>query len=80
VRFRGALQRLLQAAGFGTIQYGTPQAFLDIPIIFITAIADEHARTQALAARAYCYLVKPFEEDDLLQNIHRALQRTTQPT
>ena len=28
-RFRTALQRLLQAAGFGTIQYGTPQAFLD---------------------------------------------------
>ena len=28
-RFRTALQRLLQAAGFGTIQYGTPQAFLE---------------------------------------------------
>ena len=28
-RFRTALQRLLQAAGFGTVQYGTPQAFLD---------------------------------------------------
>jgi FixJ family two-component response regulator len=49
----------------------------DIPIIFITAFADEHARAQALAAGAYCYLVKPFEEDDLLQNIQRALHRAT---
>ena len=47
----------------------------DIPIIFITAFADEQARAQALAAGAYCYLIKPFEEDDLLQNIQRALQR-----
>jgi FixJ family two-component response regulator len=46
-----------------------------IPIIFITAFANETARTQALEAGAWCYLVKPFEEDDLLNCIHRALQR-----
>jgi FixJ family two-component response regulator len=44
-----------------------------IPIIFITAFADEAAR--ALAAGACRYLVKPFEEDDLLDGIRQALQR-----
>jgi CheY-like chemotaxis protein len=38
-----------------------------IPIIFISAFADEAAR--ALAAGACRYLVKPFEEDDLLDGI-----------
>lgn len=46
----------------------------DIPIIFITAFANEAARMRALEAGAYCYLVKPFEEDDLLNYIQRALQ------
>jgi FixJ family two-component response regulator len=46
-----------------------------IPIIFITAFADETAQTQALAAGACRYLVKPFEEDDLLDGIRQALQR-----
>ena len=47
----------------------------DIPIVFITAFADEAARAQARKAGAYRYLVKPFEEDDLLEGIREALQR-----
>jgi FixJ family two-component response regulator len=52
-----------------------------LPIIFITAFADDGARTQALKAGAYGYLAKPFEEDDLLDCINRALQQqdTTPP-
>ncbi len=50
-------------------------ARVDIPIVVITAFANDAARAQALEAGAYCYLVKPFEEDDLLNCIHRALQR-----
>jgi FixJ family two-component response regulator len=46
-----------------------------IPIIFITAFADEATRARALAAGACRYLVKPFEEDDLLDGIRQALQR-----
>ncbi|HWX26337.1 MAG TPA: response regulator [Steroidobacteraceae bacterium] len=46
-----------------------------VPIIFITAFNDENARTQALKAGALCYLVKPFEEADLLNSINIALQR-----
>ena len=46
-----------------------------VPIIFITAFNDENARAQALKAGALCYLVKPFEEADLLNAINLALQR-----
>jgi FixJ family two-component response regulator len=46
-----------------------------VPIIFITAFDDENARAQALKAGALCYLVKPFEEADLLNSINLALQR-----
>jgi FixJ family two-component response regulator len=46
-----------------------------VPIIFITAFSDENARAQALKAGALCYLVKPFEETDLLNSINLALQR-----
>jgi FixJ family two-component response regulator len=46
-----------------------------IPIVFITAYNDENAREQALRAGAVGYLVKPFEEGDLLNGINLALQR-----
>jgi len=46
-----------------------------VPIIFITAFNDENARAQALNAGALGYLVKPFEEPDLLNAINLALQR-----
>jgi CheY-like chemotaxis protein len=42
---------------------------------FITAYNDENARQQALRAGAVGYLVKPFEEADLLNGINLALQR-----
>jgi FixJ family two-component response regulator len=46
-----------------------------VPIIFITAFNDENARAQALQAGALGYLVKPFEEAELLNGINLALQR-----
>ena len=45
-----------------------------IPTLFITAFNDENAREQALRAGAVGYLVKPFEEADLLAGIKLALQ------
>jgi FixJ family two-component response regulator len=44
-----------------------------IPIVFITAFTDANARTQALTAGAVGYLIKPFDEADLLNCIHRAI-------
>jgi FixJ family two-component response regulator len=46
-----------------------------VPIVFITAFNDENARDRALRAGAVGYLVKPFEEADLLNGINLALQR-----
>jgi FixJ family two-component response regulator len=45
-----------------------------IPLIFITAFADEKTQARVLEAGAYAYLIKPFNEDDLLEGIRRALQ------
>jgi FixJ family two-component response regulator len=45
-----------------------------IPIIFITAFADDGARAQAIKAGAAGYLAKPFDDDELLDCIHAALQ------
>ena len=44
-----------------------------IPIIFITAYADEHIRARALAAGAVAVLSKPCREEDLLRAIQTAL-------
>jgi FixJ family two-component response regulator len=46
-----------------------------IPIIFITAFNDEDARARALEAGARAYLVKPFQEPELLDCINIAIQR-----
>ena len=50
-----------------------------IPIIFITAFDDENVRAQALRAGAIGFLVKPFEEADLVKDINLALQRQEIP-
>jgi FixJ family two-component response regulator len=47
-----------------------------IPIIFITAHADDDARARALAAGAVDFLYKPFYEEALLTAIDAALKRS----
>jgi len=44
-----------------------------IPIIFVTAYADEDVRVRALAAGAVAVLAKPCREEDLLGAIQAAL-------
>ena len=44
-----------------------------IPIIFVTAHADDDARARALAAGAVAFLYKPCREEDLLNAIEAAL-------
>lgn len=44
-----------------------------MPIIFITAHEDIHARHKALDAGAIDFLQKPFEDQALLDAVHRAL-------
>ena len=44
-----------------------------IPIIFVTAYADDDVRARALAAGAVAFLSKPCREEDLLTAIDTAL-------
>jgi len=46
-----------------------------IPIIFVTAQADDDARARALTAGAVDFLYKPFREEALLDAIDTALKR-----
>jgi len=59
-----ALQRQLVAA------HGS------LPIIFVTAYADDDVRARALAAGAVAFLSKPFREEDLLAAIEAALTQS----
>jgi FixJ family two-component response regulator len=52
------------------VQSGTP-----IPTILITAYPDEKTRVRAIEAGVFCYLTKPFNENDLLGCIQSALDR-----
>jgi FixJ family two-component response regulator len=47
-----------------------------IPIIFVTAYADDDARARALAAGAVAFLYKPCREEDLLCAIDAALKHS----
>jgi FixJ family two-component response regulator len=45
-----------------------------IPFIFITAFPEAAVSAQASRAGAVCLLTKPFETDNLIQNLEKALQ------
>lgn len=45
-----------------------------IPTVLITAYADESTRASALRAGVICYLIKPFNEVDLMGCIDEALE------
>jgi PAS domain S-box-containing protein len=47
----------------------------DIPVIYLTAYADEHTLKQAKVTEPFAYLLKPFEERDLYTAIEMALYR-----
>jgi FixJ family two-component response regulator len=46
-----------------------------VPTIMITAYPDDRVRARALQAGVVCYLVKPFNEGDLLACIQSVLDR-----
>ncbi|HTU35950.1 MAG TPA: response regulator [Candidatus Acidoferrum sp.] len=45
-----------------------------IPTLLITAMPSDDGRKRALEAGAFCYLAKPFADEDLLGCIERALR------
>ncbi len=46
------------------------------PFIFVTAFSVESDRARALKAGAICFLIKPFDGDDLIKCLDAALERT----
>jgi FixJ family two-component response regulator len=61
--------------GFGglELQQRLVEAGLRIPIIFITAYADEETETRAREAGASAFLTKPLDDDILLAAVRKAL-------
>lgn len=51
-----------------------------IPIIFITSYGDKESRRQAMEAGAVAFLDKPFNDEQLLQNIRSALKQRNSGT
>jgi FixJ family two-component response regulator len=47
-----------------------------LPIIFVSAHADDDPQAQALAAGAVAFLYKPFYEEELLNAINAALKNS----
>ena len=46
----------------------------EIPVIFVTAFAEEHVRRRVLAAGAYGYLTKPFAPHRLVNCLDAAMK------
>lgn len=47
----------------------------DIPVIFVTAFANERVHRRAMKAGAVCFLMKPFEPSRLLDCLRSAIGR-----
>ncbi|WP_437603089.1 response regulator [Sorangium sp. So ce590] len=45
----------------------------DIPVVFMTALADEHYRIQGFSVGAVDYVIKPFERGELLARVRTQL-------
>ncbi len=57
------------------VQERMNRAGMDVPVIFITAYAEERIEEQALRAGAVGFLRKPFTDEALVALIRSALQR-----
>ena len=51
------------------------QARPDVAVLMVTAVDDRETTTRALRLGAYGYIIKPFDEDEVLININNALER-----
>ncbi len=50
------------------------ERYPDMPIVMVTAVHDIQAALQALRQGAYDYVLKPFEREQLLHTVRRALE------
>ncbi len=56
----------------------TIKAYLDIPVIFLTAYAEDKFIKRAMEVEPFGYIVKPFRESEIKANIEIALYRKAQ--
>ncbi|MFC1949471.1 sigma-54-dependent transcriptional regulator [Chloroflexota bacterium] len=47
----------------------------ETPVIMVTALADAQTAVEAMKMGAYDFIVKPFDSPDLLQKMHRAMEK-----
>jgi cyclic di-GMP phosphodiesterase len=59
--------------GIGLLEQ-TKSLFPDMPVIMVTAVHDISVALAAIRNGAYDYLLKPFEREQLLAAVHRALE------
>ncbi len=59
----------------GVTAAGDVRETLDIPVVYLTAYADEETLARAKLTEPYGYLIKPFEERELASAIEMALYR-----
>ena len=66
--------RMKKASGLD-VQRALLDAGHRLPIIFISAHADDDARERAMKAGALAFLMKPFNNDELLEWVRKAMKR-----
>src|SRR5437867_7966783 len=59
--------------GIGLLEK-TKERFPDVPVVMVTAVHDIQVALQAIRNGAYDYLLKPFEREQLLVPVRRALE------
>jgi FixJ family two-component response regulator len=57
------------------VQRALAEAGITTPIIFLTAFADVPTTVKAMKSGAMEFLTKPFDDQELLEAIYRALER-----
>lgn len=67
IKLRGALDGIETA--------GLIKQKFDLPVIFLTAYADENTLQRAKITEPYAYIIKPFEERELHTNIEIAIYK-----
>ena len=50
-----------------------------IPTILVTAYPDEARQVRALKGEIVCYLLKPFDDNDLMRCVQRAIESSKPP-
>jgi FixJ family two-component response regulator len=76
----GCLVLDVRLPGMGGLTFQKELATMgvDLPVIFITGYGDIRMSVRAMKAGAVDFLVKPFQDQDLLDAIHAAIERDRQ--